>query len=173
MKNIGLCLITIFLFSCSQKEQEKGNALTYFDLKGYFKGEANRLNQTNRIVDKSVAINGSATQKKVKIEDFKKEFSTFMDADINKASWRGSFQISKTPNLIAYKSTDQKIPVKKLEIALNNNKISSIQIFVTNNNILYTSKDTLSYFPDSLYEIKKTQKIKLMAAKNYRISGKY
>jgi len=43
---------------------------------------------------------------------------------------------------------------------------------ISNKNILYSSGDTLVYYPDSLYEIRKHQKIKLLAQKTYQITGK-
>ncbi|MCY1525449.1 hypothetical protein D9M68_604280 [compost metagenome] len=175
MKKLILFLLGLSLFAACMKQQEKNEKASpaYFDLKKYFEAEAVRLNKVGLKINKSVAINDDKTQKMVSIEDFNKEFESFISADINKASWRGSFVVKTTPELISYESNSDKIPVKKLELSRKNGKINAIHIFVANQNILYTSQDTLNYFPDSLYQIKKNQKIKLLEMKEYEVIGRF
>lgn len=172
MKNSIFCLI-IFCASCNIKEQEKINVKTYFDLEEYFNGEILRLSKANPTVNKSVIVNGQAEYKKIKIPNWKQELSSFMSSDINKASWRGSFKATVSQNLKIYTTNNAKIPVKKLKIIYKNNKVFAIEIFVQNVNNLYTSQDSLSYFPDSLYQIKKVQLIKLMDKKEYQVNGAF
>jgi len=174
MKKLGIFFLVILLAtSCNLKDKERANVKTYFDLEDYFKKEAIRLSKLNPIVDKTVFINGKEEQKSVKIKNWEQEFKSFIDADINKASWKGSFNEDTTGNLKTYTSHSDKIPVKKLEIVLKNDKPISIKVYITNANDLYTSQDSLSYFPDSVYQIKKTQHIKLMETKQYSITGKF
>ena len=172
MRFIFICLFFISFSACSYDNKEKENPI-YFELESYFKNEAVRLTKNNQLIDKTVMINGKAEQKKIKINNWEQEFSSFIDADINKASWRGSFTLSKADTLETYTSESKKIPVKKVEIFLKDKKVVGIKIFIANKNDLYTSSDSLVYFPDSLYEIKKTQKIKLMDGKQYIVRGKF
>jgi hypothetical protein len=173
MRKLIIYLLALFLISCTQKEQEKTSAKIYFDVKGYFEKEAKRLDNNKALVHKSVAINGITEQKTIHIPDFKNELGSFISSDINKASWRGSFNVKKDKDLTVYTTTEEKIPVKKIEVRMQNDKPVYIKILVVNTNILYTSSDTLAYFPDSLYEIKKTQKIKLLKEKKYAVIGKF
>ncbi|WP_443938304.1 hypothetical protein [Pedobacter sp. MW01-1-1] len=159
----------LLLAACSRPETND-NA-TYFDLKGYFEQEAFRLQKRNLPVRKKVEINGSTESKTLTITDWTKELAIFADADINKKSWKGSFQVSDTGAELIYSTNNKKIPVKKLVIQKAHNRIKKIEIIVLNKNILFHSSDTLLYYPDSLYSIKKEQKIKFLSAKNYRISG--
>lgn len=168
-----LCCLLLFGSSCTLKEQDKSNVTAYFDLAAYFKNEAARLAKSNLAITKTVAVNGTREEKKVKISDWEKEFETFISSDINKASWRGSFKLTKTEGEETYTSSSAKIPVKKLQIFYQNNKIRTIKVFINNNNNLYTSKDSLAYYPDSLYQINKTQQIKLMDEKKYIITGRF
>lgn len=172
MRIILICLFVLSISACSNNNKEIENPI-YFELQSYFKTEASRLTKNNKLVDKTVVINGEAEQKKIKINNWEKEFSSFIDADINKASWRGSFNLSKADNLETYTSNSKKIPVKKVEIYFSARKVIGIKIFIANKNDLYTSSDSLVYYPDSLYEIKKTQKIKLMDGKQYIVRGKF
>lgn len=168
-----LCCLLLFASACTLKEQERSNTTTYFDLAAYFKKEAARLSKSNLMIDKTVSVNGAEEQKKIKIANWEKEFDTFISSDINKASWRGSFQLNKTAQEETYTSSSKKIPIKKLQISYQNQKITAIKVFITNSNDLYTSTDSLTYYPDSLYQINKTQRIKLMDEKKYIITGRF
>ena len=173
MRLTGLCFLIFLSYSCTQNEQNKTQKVAYFSLKNYFETEAERLNALNLQIHKTVAINDVNEHKLVKINNFGNELNTFISSDINKASWRGAFIVKKDEHLALYTTENKKIPVKKLEIRYQNNRIKSIQVFLRTANILYHSSDTLTYFPDSLYEIKKTQKIKLLKEKRYVVIGKF
>lgn len=162
-----------FLLSCGTPEQEqRSTKLEYFDLKGYFGKEAASLSRRANTVDKTVIVNDSAERKQVKITNWDKELSAFVDADINKAAWKGAFNTSTNKAGLLYTSTNEKVPVKRLQIFKNSEAITGIVIVLENSNYLYRSSDTLRYYPDSLYEIKKSQQIKLMSPKRYQITGR-
>ena len=112
-------------------------------------------------------INDSLERKAVRILDWKKELSIFSEADINRASWKGLFKLEKHDGTDIYTSDDEKVPVKKLALRFEGKRIKQILIVLNTNNSLYDSKDSLSYYPDSLYRIKKTQHIKLLSSKHY------
>ncbi|WP_158796751.1 hypothetical protein [Pedobacter sp. L105] len=175
MRNtIFLLLILLFFGSCNPAAPKKQSSpLTYFDIKGYFAKEAKRLKSLNPEIDKTVTVNQSAEHKKLKIADWQKELSIFSDADINKSAWQGLFKLHQTQDVKTYISDNEKVPVKSLQVSYQNGKIHGIEILISNANSLYTSSDTLSYFPDSLYQVKKTQHITLLKEKNYRITGKF
>lgn len=145
----------------------------YIDLESYFKTEADRLSKINSIIDKTVIVNGQKEEKKVKILNWKKEFEPFISADINKSSWRGEFIIKKDHLKETYNTNNEKIPIKKIQITYKNDLIYSIMISINISNSLYYSKDSLIYYPDSIYEIKKVQKIKLMEQKVYQVLGRF
>jgi hypothetical protein len=173
MKKLALIIyIGLFFVACSSADNEKQVAnLRYFDLQGYFKKEEDRLKKLNPVIEKTVSVNNSTEHKSLRIADWKKELSAFTDADLNKKAWIGQFKIEKHPEMERYSSDQDKIPVKELKVTFKKGKVSGIQMLLRNTNALYTSKDTLLYYPDSLYEVKKTQHIKLLTEKNYKITG--
>jgi hypothetical protein len=175
MRNTFFLLWTFLFFgSCDSAAPEKQNAVSpYFDMKGFMEKEVKRLNQLNPAIDKTVMVNNAGEHRKLKISDWQKELSAFTDADINKTAWEGLFTRNKTPTEDRYTSHEDKVPVKSLSVQYRKGMIFKIQILNSNSNSLYTSNDTLSYFPDSLYEIRKTQHIRLLNQKNYRITGKF
>jgi len=174
MRKLSFLLLIFFLGACNSGTQKKqSGALEYFDLKDYIAKEAKRLNLLNPEIDKYVEVNRSGEHKKLKITDWQKELAIFSDADVNKSAWQGLFKLNEAGDTKTYVSDNDKVPVKSLSIQYRNGKISSLQILISTVNSLYTSNDTLSYFPDSLYEVKKTQHIKLLNEKNYHITGRF
>lgn len=173
MKKLFFFCLVVFYSSCTLKEQDKTNTPSYFDLDSYFKSEAKRLSEANFQIEKTVIVNGESEEKNIIINNWEKEFDSFIAADINKVSWKGSFKVKKDSITTIYVTQNEKIPVKKVEIVYRKEKIYGIKIFITNTNRLYTSKDSLTYYPDSLYRIKKLQQIKLMGPKTYQITGRF
>lgn len=174
MRNLSFLLVILFFGACNTADPKKqSSALQYFDLKDYISKEAARLKKINPEVDKTVMVNNAQEHRKLKIADWHKELSVFSDADINKSAWKGLFKLHKDTASETYLSDNEKVPVKSLKISHHNGRISGIEILISNANSLYTSNDTLSYFPDSLYQLKKTQHIKLLKEKNYHITGRF
>lgn len=172
-KKLYILVFALALFSCNQRKKAEANTdLTYFDVKGYFGKEISRMQQLNPDVDKTVSINGTSENKKSKINDWTKELAIFVNADINKTSWKGSFKTVKQNGTDVYTSDSKKIPIKKISVTEKNQQVEKVEIIIDNKNILYQSQDTLTYFPDSLYAIKKHQKIKLLNEKRYSVIGK-
>ena len=170
--------ILLLLFGCQDvPEQRQKNDITYFDLRGYLEKEAARLSAASPVVSKTVSVNDSSETKHIKISDWSKELEIFRDADINKAAWKGMFKITKHQDTVEYMSNNENIPVKKLKLYYqkNSNKtiLQGFQVIINNTNMLYNSTDTLLYYPDSLYQAKKSQDILLLSKKNYEVTGKF
>jgi hypothetical protein len=174
MKKITLilCLISTAL-ACNDKANKEASSINYFDLKKYFSSEAKRLQTLNPLIKKTVRQNGISETKQLKISNWETELKPFANADINKSAWKNAFKVSTNNQMIRYTNTNDKIPVKELIVTKKNNVIVSIKAILNTSNLLYTSTDTLTYEADKHYEIKKTQRIKLLKAKTYQISGKF
>src|ERR1700688_2857367 len=89
-------LFVALLPGCQPGVKETGAALTYFDLKGYFKKNAAQFSLHNRPVFKTVVHNGITESKKIQIDNWERELSLFIGSDINKPAWKDSYQIKTT-----------------------------------------------------------------------------
>jgi len=174
MRILSLLTILLFTGACNSAAPDKQTSSTsYFDLKTYISKESQRLSAANPEITKTVIVNGSQEQKRLHIADWPKELSSFTDADLNKSAWQGLFNVKKTPQSVYYTSDNDKVPVKSLKVDYKDGLVTGVQVLIRNENSLYTSTDTLSYVPDSLYQIKKTQHITLMKEKRYSITGRF
>jgi hypothetical protein len=172
-KNIFLFLTPLIFAGCGSPAPQGAAPDPYFDLKGYFQQEVARLNKLQPLVDKTVTVNEKAERKKFKVANWADELTVFIDADINKSAWQGLFTVTRTDSVERYRSDDDKVPVKLVQVERKNKVITGITILLVTKNYLYQSADTLRYYPDRLYEIRKQQHIKLLDPKQYRVSGKF
>lgn len=171
--NKNFILLVFFLMGCGNADQHQHTASRYFDLKGFFEREAARLTGSSPLVHKTVSVNGEAETKNLKISDWTNELSAFTNADINKSAWTGLFKVAQKDHIEVYTTTEDKVPVKSMYITKKNGRVSGIKILMNTSNYLYKSMDTLTYYPDSVYEIRKTQHIKLLNTKRYQITGAF
>lgn len=172
-KKLVAIALALAFFSC-RPENKAGtqSSNSYFDLKGYFEKEISRYIAQKPTVEKTVAINGKPESKKTVIKDWSRELAVFIDADINKSAWKGAFKIENERNGVHYTTLNEKIPVKEVSVFRHLQKVNKIEVVIANHNLLYHSNDTLTYYPDSLYQIIKSQKIRLMEGKRYKIVGR-
>ncbi|MFP5081958.1 hypothetical protein [Pedobacter sp. JCM 36344] len=176
MRKNALFPLTLLFLICSCKsptDKEQISKSEYFDIKGYFEAEISRVSKLKPSIKKTVAVNGILETKTIKIKDWKHELSAFSDADINRASWKGLFIVSKMDTMETYLSENDKVTVREVTVKLRKGQVYKISIVIQNKNMLYDSVDSLIYVADSLYRVKKQQNIKFLSTKNYLIEGKF
>lgn len=145
----------------------------YFSLKEYFINEANRLEKNNSAIYKEVTRNSATETKKIVISDWEVEFALFIDSDINKLSWKDSYETIEKLDTTFYISKDSLLRTEKIVIVKRDSEV--IEVFVQNNvkNPLYKSREHLHYYTDSLYKIEKTQKVRVLGENKYTILGRF
>jgi hypothetical protein len=121
---------------------------------------------------KEVNHNGKTEKKTLQITDWKQELDLFISSDINKPAWKKSYAIEKNGNVTTYTALDTTLKVRKIRLERNGKKISAFEISSRVNNEIYTSAETLNYYPDSLYTIEKEQNVKGLGNNTYKIEGK-
>lgn len=148
------------------------NQKPYFDIAGYFKKEAQRLQQQSPALQKEVGKNDQQEVKQQQIQDWEREFGLFTSSDINKTDWLSSYSIDSTAQKISYKRKDPKLRTERIEVyKLPDGRVKQIQIINSDKNWLYSSHEKLNYFPDSLYRIHKEQSILILGKNHYTVEG--
>lgn len=165
--------LIVLLSSCSNNPKASDTKV-YFDIRSFFESEATRLKKTNPFIEKQVMQNVDQEIKRLRIQDWNNELNLFIESDINKPSWRKSYAISNTRNETVYTAMEDKLRTRKVVIE-KSIRGEVIHIYIQNHtqNLLYTSSETLNYYPDSLYQISKQQEVRLLGTNNYSISGKF
>lgn len=168
---LAALLFILFLPACKPDIKETGAGLTYFDLKGYIKNNAAQLNRLNRPVVKTMVHNGVTESKKVNIDNWDRELGLFSGSDINKPAWKDSYLVQNTANMIYYKAKYPELDTREITVNKDGNKVKWIIIINHTKNLLYETKEKLTYVPDSMYRIEKTQQVRLLGMNRYDIKG--
>ena len=172
--SVQIIFIAILLVASSCESNRKvAKRYSYFDLEGFFQREISRLQKLNPKVSKTVVKNTEAENRELRINDWEEELSLFTASDINKPAWKGSYKKSEKMGEILYTAIDPKLRTERLLIRRNKNgKVHHISIINKVSNSLYSSKENLTYYPDSLYEIRKEQKVRLLGSNKYTVTGR-
>jgi len=164
---IGVIMFSAVLPACKPEIKNNGG----FDLTGYLKKDAARLNKLNRPVNKTVTHNGVTENKTVHIADWNSELGLFIDADINKPAFKNSYDIINEDSLLVYKAKEKDLKVRELILKRAGKYIKYILIYNKVENQLYKTTQKLTYFPDSVYRIETVQHVKLLGTNTYTIQG--
>lgn len=169
----GLSLLLCCGYACKPEIKETGAELKYFDIKEYFKTQADKLQAQNPLVNKSVKHNGTTESKRLSIGNWERELSSFTESDINKPAWKSSYSIDSSANTVTYKAKLPELKTREVVISKKDGKVAGIVIVNDTKNLLYNTSERLSYYPDSCYIINKTQTVKVIGANSYEIKGKF
>jgi hypothetical protein len=157
--------------SCRPDIKQSGAVSNYFDVGGYFKADTARLKKLNLPVNKTVTHNGVTENKTVHITNWGQELNLFIQSDINRPAWKNSYRIQTMDSLLIYTAKYPDLRTTKIVIRKDKDKVKWILLYNHTKNLLYETREKLSYFPDSVYLIEKWQRVRLMGRNNYRIEG--
>jgi len=173
-KSLAIITLIVFLLpSCKPDNLRQGAAKQYFDIKGYFENSIAKLERKQQTITKTVVHNGTSESKKVEIGNWKAELALFIESDINKPAWKGLYTVQDSAGTTIYTATDPDIRTRRIAIGKTAQGIKYISIYNEINNVLYSTRETLNYIPDSVYTIEKYQKVRLLGANTYKITGKF
>ncbi|WDF56856.1 hypothetical protein [Mucilaginibacter sp. KACC 22063] len=157
--------------ACRPDIKETKKEYKFFDLRGYMKADSTRLKKLNPLVHKTVSHNGDSQTQDTKIGNWGHELSLFTSSDINKPSWRESYKTENTDSSTIYNAITPSLKTQQLEIIKSGDQVKAIHIVNHTKNLLYETTEKLSYLPDSLYTIDKTQHVLFLGTNHYVIKG--
>lgn len=167
-------VFTLAYTSCKPENLQEGAQKEYFDLKGYFEQSIVQLKSQKKPITKTVVHNGASETKKVQISNWETELGMFTESDINKPAWKGSYTKLDSAGAVVYNAVDEDLKTRKIVIDKKaGGEVKHIYVYNEVNNALYKATEELNYYPDSLYSINKYQKVKLLGANTYKITGKF
>lgn len=171
-KQTYLIYTLLFAFTACRPDVESNSGTPeYFNIKDFFTTTAAKFTGKHARVLKTLVYNQRIETKEVKVNNWKGELELFINSDINKPAWRNSYSIKNGKDLLVYKAKTPELKTREIAIKRSGGKIKWILIYNHTRNILYASTEKLSYYPDSVYVIEKTQSIRLLGKKTYKIKG--
>jgi hypothetical protein len=166
-RNTKLWVVLVLLSGCSAPKSPTAKG-TYYDLRTFVGHQIAHLNQVRPKVRKTVEINNRIEHIQTNAIEWDKELEVFAQADLNKPSYGGSYDVSdKTPNTYIYQlKNGENYSVKFLKVVLDNTakQPKLIEAVLSTNNYLYSAERQIGL----TCSVGKDGKAKL---KNYRIRG--
>lgn len=181
MKYLAFFGLLLFFGCQSQTEQTPQQTAfdpNYFDLKGYFEQEIDRLQQANMTVRKRVTINDQSEEKTLDTLDFEQELEVFVESDINEPDWLDKYQVDSSfqdnqLTKLEYQALDEQLRTRRLEIAFANDQVKRIDVQKGGKSQVAGSEQRLTYLPDSGYTITSRQYTILSKDDSLRIEVRF
>lgn len=177
-----LLLLSFALLSCGQAQEAEAaiEAKAYFfSLEKFFQAEAERLEKIGQSLDKTIQINDQEENHLVEQVDYKREFSMFRKADINRPAWRDKYQVDslytdEQLRKIHYLSLDPELKTQEIEVNLDQDgKVAQIMVRSKTETALAGNQSRMTYDPAQGYQINTTQKNRTAETLSIQIDGKF
>lgn len=176
LKLITLCLFFGFLGSSCIPADVKGTAQTqFFDLKGFLDMQIAKLEakQTAKeiTITKKTSLEGQENEQLLKKLNWKDEFAFFYSSNINTPQLRDRYQLQKTPQRWTFKTEEEHLIVKEMQISFENENSTSVLdsiSFAKVKEILILQRDKNSIYEN---QRKLLLKVKNGILESYSITG--
>lgn len=173
-------LFFVLLTGCQRGPSPVESTDRYFSLERYFNNQIAALESQNRSIEKTVRKNQELETRTIANPDWAVELKAFVNSDINKPAWRNSYRIdsiapeasSPEADNLTYTAQEADLRVRAIRIRRDpQGTIRRIVIERSETNYLYTSRETLTYVPDSLYAIERLQEVRVLGVTEFQVSG--
>jgi hypothetical protein len=160
-------LICIFTTACESDVEQNDEIKTYFDLKGFVENQIVELNDKKPMVTKIAGLGKQRVTNKVNDIDWKKELELFVQADLNKPSYRQSYTIErKDSSTFEYHlKPNVELPVHYLKIMTDTSVHQPIYV-----KALFESENKI-YKSEKSIELTRTQRNNVWELSSYEVHG--
>lgn len=152
--------------------------MPYFDLKGFVKLEAEKLEGAKVILISRVQGKENRVEKNLSKSEWLEEFDTFIQSDINKASLYLSYDTKVKNNVLIHSLfEDSNEKVKEIKITYIDDKVISATLKSSEENLFYSTTTFAELYMNNAtqkvdhYSIETTQKIWFLKPSNIKIMG--
>ena len=175
IRKIPLLLLVLIAFSACTQEKKEKPALHFFAIRSYFEKQITDLTNQHTSLQKRITKDGTSEEKIQAQPDWKKELRPFTDCDINRPAWFKGYRIDTLQTIsethLLYTALEEKLAVRKMDIALLQDSVQSITIMLEKKNAYFNSSQSLMYIPGKSYRINGSQKVIMADPINYEINA--
>lgn len=180
---IVAAILLFSLVSCRQEEARDDAPKVYYDLKDFIENQIVYLNEKKPEVNKTAVLGSKREASKTREVDWKKELELFLQADINKPSYRQSYEVVQNgPLHYEYRlKPGNDLPVAYLKIDTDSvlKQPLHVEALIRASNKVYNSEKKLvlnaakrdNLLEVNTYEVDGYQKLIFVEKKVFRIHG--
>jgi hypothetical protein len=177
-RQISLVLIVSALWSCGELSKTEQVKKPYFDLKGFVKIQAEKLDGATVTLISRVQNKENQEEKILTKSQWLEEFDTFIQSDINKPSLYLSYDTKVKNNVLIHSVfEDAEEKVKEIKITYIDDKVTSATLKSSEKNLFYSTTTVAALYMNNItqkvdhYSIETTQKIWFLSPTNIKIMG--
>jgi hypothetical protein len=171
-------LVLITFCSCGEISKTNPQDLPYFDLKGFVKQEAEKLDGAEVIFSSRVQGIENRNERVLSTSEWLETFDTFTQSDINRPSLYQSYDTQVKDNLLIHSLfNDSNEKVKEIKITYVDDKVTSATLKSSEKNLFYTTSTLAELYINNStqkvdhFSIETTQKIWFLSPSNIKIRG--
>ncbi|ADQ16238.1 hypothetical protein Lbys_0463 [Leadbetterella byssophila DSM 17132] len=172
----SILLASLLFLQCTKENNPIDRELHYFDTRGVIENTISKLSQEKPKVVKLWKYGRAEEKRMVEDMDWEKELKLFLDADINKSSFIGSYDSTRAGQMITYSlKSNENLPVKILSVSQDSTDLEIHAIRTSENYFFTTYGDLLLRIKDEKldsYNIHTVQKLLWFDADTTVVSGK-
>jgi hypothetical protein len=172
-------ICSLLLIAACHHEPVASNVVSgqknFFDLKGYFDGEIQRLQSIGSRAKKVVLANGKHEEQIVHSINFQQELSVFSESDVNRPAWSDKYVVDTAFNEqrqishLHIKAIDEKLKTHKIDIDFKNTFVTRILIENNSSSSIASSSQVLIYEPRFGYSIESNQKVAMSDGQIFKV----
>ncbi|MFC2176064.1 hypothetical protein ACFLR1_03750 [Bacteroidota bacterium] len=174
-------VIAAVLCSCTKNPVEiyYKDQRAYYDIPKFINAQSTNLDKKKQWVRKTVTKDGRTHIIERGDIEWNDELSAFIDSDINRPAWRGSFKVDTISLdrvwVITYKTEVSEIPVKNVVVTMDKESKECLQVTVdkSTENFLYTSNQKLFYTTGEGYMLKGKLSVTYLFESEYAIESEF
>ena len=177
-----LGVLSVYFFgniSCSETPASvKPGEKLYFDLKGYFNQEVQRLASFPK-AKKIATVDGKQEERMLDSLNFQEELKIFSGTDINRAAWSDKYAIDSVFNeqrqliQLNYTANDKDLRTQNISIDFEENAVSEIFIENSSSSTVADTKQLLTYRPGEGYTIESHQKVSFTEGNTFLVEVQF
>lgn len=178
LRLIPTLLIFIILCSCGELAKTEQEKMPYFDLKGFVKLEAEKLDGAEVILTSRVQGEENREDEILTKVQWLEQFDTFIQSDLNKPALYLSYDTKVKKNVLIhslFEDADGK--VKEIKITYIDDKVISATLKSSEKNLFYSTFTSAELYMNNVthkvdhFSIETTQKIWFLKPSNIKIMG--
>lgn len=151
----------------------------YFDLSKVIQKDIDYNTKNNCSEEKTVYIEYHKETKKIDTANWQEELKPLLECDINKPAWKGQFFVDTIPNdvmkdtTLQFRALDDKVSIRLMSVIYDKDKIKKIIIIKKISSFLFSTIQSIDYYPTLGFAIRGEQKALMMKAFDLNVDVKY
>ncbi len=181
MKKLLCALLIITFFNSCSENKKAANQNSYFDLSTFMNADIEKLHASGASVLKVASVNGEREENRFVTVDWKREFDSFISADIHNPTFSEKYIVDTIVNstdsskstTIRYVAKEEELRTRVLEIQFDENKIIVlIKAELFSKNFIANLSESLIYSPLKYYSITNHEESRWFGSDEFIIEGR-